>query len=266
MPPESRPKLSLTWADVLLVTLILLLCMGAWIGGERLVAPSFASKPPSKETLEARHQVPARRAELAAAERNLAVREERLREQRLEDMRQRAVTTAYEALYPQLRAAGAAAAPADVRSGYLNARMVASATQGFLQALENDLARQGTLVSQARAALRQAEQSAAGDLQKAQREHIAQRRLVNAVCGAALALAALAILWMAAGWLARRLEITVHAGLAFGVGAALLFVLVAYHVFQRAGAVAAGSLLALGWLAYVVWKHRPAAQAAEERA
>ncbi|HLL48740.1 MAG TPA: hypothetical protein VK399_18710, partial [Longimicrobiaceae bacterium] len=79
------------------------------------MAPAFLPRAPSKDSLEAQRQVPTRRAELAAAERNLAVREQRLREQRLEDMRHRAVTAAYETLYPEVRGIGARAAPPEVR-------------------------------------------------------------------------------------------------------------------------------------------------------
>jgi len=262
MAHAPLPKLSLTWADVLLVTVVLLLGLGAWIAGERWVAPLFEQAAPVQERFEGKHQVAARRAELAAAERTLAVLEERLREQRLEDMRQRAVITAWEALYPQLRGARAASAPTEARSGYVSAKMAGSATQGFLQALEHDVARQDSTVSRARRQVGVAGRAAADELAEARRRHAMQRRWLDLGAGAVLAVVALLALWAAAPWLARRLEVPVQRGLSFRVGGALLLMLVAYHLFQRAGAVAAGMLLGLILLVAAV-RRGPARPAAE---
>ncbi|HLL47039.1 MAG TPA: hypothetical protein VK399_10015, partial [Longimicrobiaceae bacterium] len=143
--------------------------------------------------------------------------------------------------------------------GYLNARMVVSATQGYLQALQKDVARQDSAVARARAALGAAERAASDSLRKALKEHTSRRRGLNFVCGLVLALVAFGTLWVAAPWLARRLEVPLHPGLAFGVGGAVLLVLVAHHLLRWTGALGVVSLLALGWLAHAVRHHpRPA--------
>jgi hypothetical protein len=266
MPSTPPPKLSLTWADVLLVAGVLLAGMAAWTSGERLVAPRFEHPAPVRETFEDGHQVSARRVELTQAERTLVVLEERLREQRLEDMRQRAVIAAYETVYPRLRGLAGGPAPDEVRSGYVNAQMTASATEGYVQALEHDVARQDSTVSRARIQVRGAERLAAAELDLSRQRHLRERRWLDVGSGVALTVAALLALWTVVPWLARRLDVPVQAGLVFGVAGALLGLLVADHLFQRTGAVVAGTLLCLGLLVLGLRRpNEPAGQAERTR-
>jgi hypothetical protein len=241
----TSPKISVTWAELLLVVLLAIGGMGAWIGAEWLEDKVFAPAEPQEEDFQSRHHVFDSQRRLTMAEEEWKATHSLLVAQSLDIEKLSARMEALEQDYPGIQKLPPAAGPVseDTVKAYREARAQKASAVLLVKRLTGRLESSRSALARYTADLSKARRAATEEWKAATARRARGRLLVASL----LAAAGVAVLFLVI-----RIALGGRAGQRLGLRLRLVlgaasFLLLALYLYQALGTLSAvlGSLFLL---------------------
>jgi ribosomal protein L17 len=243
-PPETSAKIALSWADVILIVLVVAAGVEAWNTGERLASTLLASevRPDTKTQL----AIAARELQIERGQVDVAGLRAALLEEQLDATRHRATLDAIERHYSARDESKNVRekAPSNVLNAYAQAQIDVAVSQAMLKSIQADIAKTEAILTGQNDALRELRRTRDTAATDAQGNAIQQRRIMTGALKLGGTLVVLVLGWL----ILTRAASTgnIHTSRVMAVGAAAIGIVVAHTEIGAVASLTLG-LLVLGF-------------------